>query len=71
LPRTLAEGLRAFQDGEAGAALLGAPLAACLAKLKRSEQGRFEDWCREHGVATDLLPDQVTDWEQREYFRVY
>lgn len=66
LPQTLAEALDAFRDGGADD-LLGAPLAACLTKIKHSEVTRFAAWC-----AAQRPPDgQVTEWEQREYFETF
>ncbi|MGY5634296.1 hypothetical protein [Streptomyces rochei] len=66
VPQTLAEALDAFRTGRADQ-LLGAPLAACMTKLKESELGRFTAWTSQTAPA----PGQVTDWEQREYFGVY
>jgi glutamine synthetase len=66
LPASLAESLAEFTAGPA-ADLLGAPLAACLALLKRSEADRFLAWCeRERPPA-----GQLTEWERREYFEHY
>jgi glutamine synthetase len=66
LPQSLAESLEAFRAGPAEE-LLGAPLAACLAKLKESEAGRYAAWCeRERPPA-----GTVTEWEQREYFETF
>ncbi|MFE0795984.1 type I glutamate--ammonia ligase [Streptomyces mutabilis] len=66
VPQSLREALRAFIAGRAGH-LLGAPLAACLAKLKESELRRFEGWCAQAAP----VPGRVTEWEQREYFGAY
>jgi glutamine synthetase len=67
LPTSLREALDAFRAGDRTEDLLGAPLAACMAKLKGSEVSRFEEWCaRERPPA-----GEVSEWEQREYFRVY
>ncbi|MFC8001193.1 glutamine synthetase family protein [Streptomyces rochei] len=66
VPQSLAEALDAFRAGRAGQ-LLGAPLAACLAKLKESELRRYESWCAEARPE----PGRVTEWEQREYFGAY
>ncbi|MGF1428706.1 glutamine synthetase [Kitasatospora sp. LaBMicrA B282] len=63
VPQSLREALEAFRAGRA-AQLLGAPLAACLAKLKESEVRRYEAWA----LHTAPAPGQVTEWEQREYF---
>jgi glutamine synthetase len=63
LPQSLAEALDAFRAGPAEE-LLGAPLTACVGKLKESEAARFAAWCeRERPPA-----GAVTEWEQREYF---
>lgn len=66
VPQTLRESLDAFRSGRA-AQLLGAPLAATMAKLKESELNRYEAWARDAATA----PGQVTQWEQREYFGAY
>ncbi|MFJ5265796.1 glutamine synthetase [Streptomyces sp. NPDC088387] len=66
VPQHLAEALDAFRAGRA-ATLLGAPLTACLTKLKESELHRYTTWCH----SADPAPGQVTDWEQREYFGAY
>ncbi len=67
LPTSLREALEAFRAGGRAKELLGAPLAACLAKLKESEVSRFEEWCAE----AQPTAGEVTEWEQREYFRVF
>lgn len=66
LPRSLAEALEAFRAGPADG-LLGAPLTAVLTKLKQSEVARFAAWC----ALERPPPDEVTEWEQREYFETY
>ncbi|MFE2053830.1 glutamine synthetase family protein [Streptomyces sp. NPDC059459] len=66
VPQSLAEALDAFRAGRA-AQVLGAPLAACMTKLKESELSRFTAWSDAHTPD----PGQVTDWEQREYFGAY
>lgn len=63
LPQSLGEALAAFRSGGAEE-LLGKPLAACLTKLKESEVARFESWL----AAQRSTTDEVTEWEQREYF---
>ncbi|GAA4224428.1 glutamine synthetase family protein [Actinomadura meridiana] len=69
LPQSLGEALEAFRTGGAARAerLLGAPLTACLTKLKRSELARFDTWCAKERPSGD----GVTEWEHREYFEVY
>jgi glutamine synthetase len=67
LPTSLREALTAFAASSGAAELLGPSLASCLAKLKESEVSRFEAWRdREQPPA-----GEVTEWEHREYFRVY
>ncbi|MFD4263052.1 glutamine synthetase [Streptomyces sp. NPDC058534] len=66
VPQHLREALDAFRAGRA-ARLLGAPLTACLTKLKESELRRYDTWSRTAPTA----PGQVTQWEQREYFGAY
>ncbi len=66
VPQSLGEALAAFRAGRADR-LLGAPLAACLTKLKESELRRYEAWCASAGPGDD----GVTEWEHREYFEAY
>ncbi len=67
LPRSLREALDAFSASDHAERLLGAPLKACLRKLKESEAARFGAWCE-----TERPPsDEVTEWEHREYFGVF
>ncbi|WP_306337438.1 glutamine synthetase family protein [Streptomyces sp. KL118A] len=66
VPQSLAEALDAFTTGRAEQ-LLGRPLATCLTKLKESELHRYQTWL----ATTGTSPDQVTAWEQREYFEAY
>jgi glutamine synthetase len=66
LPRSLREALEAFRGSEHADSLLGSPLASCFAKLKESEVSRFEAWC-----AVNQPGHGVTEWEHREYFRVF
>jgi len=67
LPWSLREALDAFRGSGHVERLLGKPLASCLGKLKESEVSRFEAWCAYNQPDVD----GVTEWEQREYFRVY
>ena len=67
LPRSLREALQAFRESDHTQRLLGRPLASCLAKLKESEASRFEAWCADGHPPVD----EVTEWEQREYFGVF
>jgi glutamine synthetase len=67
LPPSLREALTAFRGSRRVVELLGRPLASCLATLKESEASRYEAWC----VAEQPSPVDVTEWEQREYFRVF
>jgi len=69
LPRTLREALEAFRESDDAERLLGAPLKACLIKLKESEAARFEAWCAAERPAR--AADEVTEWEHREYFGVF
>ena len=63
----MGEALTAFRASPEVDGLLGAPLAATLAKLKTSELTRFAEWCE----ATQSDAVGVTDWEHREYFEVF
>lgn len=67
LPVSLRAALEAFGGSDPARRLLGAPLASCLAKLKESEVSRFEAWC----ARVQPPAGEVTEWEQREYFRVF
>lgn len=67
LPPSLREALEAFRGSNHAERLLGKPLATCLAKLKESEAARFEAWCAEKQPPDE----QVTEWEQREYFEIF
>lgn len=67
LPQSLREALESFRSSDHARELLGEPLAACLSKLKESEVSRFEEWLKENHD-TD---GEVTEWEHREYFRVF
>jgi len=67
LPRSLREALDAFRESSRAEELLGMPLKACLLKLKESEAARFDAWC----AAEQPLTNEVTEWEQREYFGVF
>ncbi|WP_411107553.1 glutamine synthetase [Streptomyces sp. cmx-4-9] len=66
VPQSLREALDAFRDGRA-AQLLGAPLAACLTKVKESELRRYEAWA----LQAAPVAGRVTQWEQREYFAAF
>ena len=67
LPLSLGEALEAFRESGHAEELLGAPLKACLLKLKESEVARFGAWY----AAARPTKDEVTEWEQREYFGVF
>jgi len=67
LPASLREALDAFRASQHVERLLGRSLLRCLTKLKESELTRFETWCAENQYGND----EVTEWEQREYFAVY
>jgi glutamine synthetase len=67
LPQSLREAVEAFRGSGHAQELLGRPLASCLAKLKDSEVSRFEAWCADEQASLD----EVTEWEQREYFGVF
>ncbi len=72
LPSSLADALGSFSGSRTAETLLGAPLKACLTKLKASEVARFATWRAEQQASGAPMPaGQVTDWEQREYFDVF
>ena len=66
LPQSLAEAIEVFRTGRA-VELLGRPLTASLIKIKESELARYEEWCAKEQPSED----EVTEWEQREYFENY
>ncbi|WP_037268128.1 glutamine synthetase family protein [Kibdelosporangium aridum] len=71
LPTSLREALDAFRESTSAEQLLGAPLKACLTKLKQSEASRFDAWRKaEHSPAGEVT-NEVTEWEHREYFGVF
>ncbi|GAB3441612.1 glutamine synthetase family protein [Streptomonospora sediminis] len=70
LPEGLAAALDAFRSSDQARRLLGAPLQACLARLKESEISRYEAWCKDEQPTGDPA-GEVTEWEQREYFAAY
>lgn len=57
MPRSLGEALDALEADQALADRLGKDFVAYYASIKRAELARFGQ--------------EVTDWEQREYFRVF
>jgi glutamine synthetase len=71
LPRSLREALDAFRESSSAEELLGTPLKTCLTKLKESETSRFDAWCAAEQSSTEEVTNEVTEWEQREYFGVF
>ncbi|GAB3258712.1 type I glutamate--ammonia ligase [Kineosporia babensis] len=71
LPTSLREALEDFRTSPAARSLLGAPLQACLTKLKESEAERFENWCTAEGLDPGEVTQNVTEWEHREYFAAF
>ncbi|MEU8702823.1 glutamine synthetase family protein [Streptomyces sp. NPDC048680] len=69
LPRSLREALDAFRASESAERLLGAPLKACLTKLKECEADRFDAWSAT--APPEALAGAVTEWEHREYFGAF
>jgi glutamine synthetase len=67
LPLSLRAALDVFRTSDHVRELLGAPLAACLAKIKETEVSRYEAWAVQHQPAAD----EVSEWEHREYFGVF
>lgn len=67
LPTSLREALDAFRASSSAEELLGTPLKTCLVKLKESEASRFDAW----RSSTEDTMNEVTEWEQREYFGVF
>jgi glutamine synthetase len=58
LPRSLVEAVAEFKDSALLERVLGRPFLDYLVKIKEFELHRF-------------LSDEVTDWEQREYFEIF
>ena len=65
LPRSLSEALAALEGSELFRRQLGDVFVAYYLRLKRSELGRYEAHVRTN---PSIPADQVTAWEQNEYF---
>jgi len=68
LPTSLAESLDALDSSKFYRSSFGDVFIDFLITMKRSEVDRFEGYLKSAG---DLPEDTVTDWEQREYFRLF
>ncbi len=64
LPTSLGEALEALEKSPLYRHELGEVFLGYFLRLKRSELGRFANWCAEHSPA----PGETTAWEQNEYF---
>ena len=66
LPTNLRAALAELAESELFRAELGDVFLDYYLALKRAELGRFERYCRDHSV--DEADDEVTQWEQNEYY---
>jgi glutamine synthetase len=65
LPKSLMEALDALEGDAVFRDALGKVFVDYFLKLKRNEAGRFQRWLSDHDVTDG---DEVTEWEQNEYF---
>ncbi len=68
LPASLEAALDALAQAPLFRAQFGDIFMDYYLALKRNELGRFLGYLEEQGIAKDALGDEVTDWEQNEYF---
>lgn len=69
LPASLQEGLDALKADEFYRARFGATFVEHMIRQKESELARFAQ-AQPEGTAHDGLPEEVTEWEEREYFEL-
>jgi glutamine synthetase len=69
LPTSLAAAVQALDEDSFYRGAFGDTLVDYLVMMKRAEIKRYEAALSEAGVADS--PDEVTDWEMREYFEFY
>jgi glutamine synthetase len=69
LPASLAAAVKALDGDAFYRAAFGDTLVDYLVTMKRAEIARYESALAEAGTADS--PDEVTDWEMREYFEFY
>ena len=68
LPTSLREAVEAMSADKLYRAEMGDQFIDYMVKMKMSEVERFEAYLEEHKIGHS---DAVTDWEQREYFRLF
>lgn len=69
LPRSLREAVEALKLDTAFAERVGAGFVDFIVRLKENELRRYEEYLDASSLDRDT--EEVTDWEQREYFRNY
>lgn len=69
LPRSLREAVTALKADRSFRERIGSQLVEYTVVLKENELRRYEEDLEGSGLDKDT--EEVTDWEQREYFRVY
>jgi glutamine synthetase len=70
LPTSLAVAVKALDGDRFYRAAFGDTLVDYLVMMKRAELARYDAWLASKH-ATEPPPDEVTDWEMREYFEFY
>jgi glutamine synthetase len=68
LPTSLAESLDALEESALYRSSFGDTFVDFIIRMKRSEVERYETYLKTNEMVAD---DTVTDWEQREYFRLF
>jgi glutamine synthetase len=66
LPKSLPEALTLVEKDQLFTRELGALFVDYYLRIKRTEFGRYETFLKEQGI--EQAKDEVTDWEQDEYF---
>ncbi|MGR8023281.1 glutamine synthetase family protein [Burkholderia cenocepacia] len=66
LPHSLSEALELFEREPLFGDQLGKVFVDYYGQLKRTELKRFEEFVREHNIGPDS--EEITEWEQNEYF---
>jgi len=68
LPTSLREAVEALGADKLFRSKMGDRFIDFMVKMKMSEVNRFESYLKDNESANS---DEVTDWEQREYFRIF
>lgn len=71
LPASLSEALTALKQSKLFENKFGADVIEFIGKLKESELKRFSSYLESAGLTIESCRDQVTEWEQREYFELF